>query len=95
MTDGEIQFSRLGDAQRAVCSVTCLRAEHAGEQSLAYVFACTSFQEFWLFSCGECSSLIFFTLDRIIPNVCGFSTLEGGSTQTVVAHPACSFRKIA
>lgn len=81
--------------KRAVCSVTCLRAGCAGEQSLAYVFARTSFQEFCPLSCGACSSLIFFTSDRIMPDVCGFSSFEVGNTQTVVAHSGCSFRKIA
>lgn len=55
-------FSRLGGVKRAVRSVTCLQAGHVVEQSLVYVFACTNFQEFWLLSCGECSLLIFFSL---------------------------------
>lgn len=67
----------------------------AGEPSSACVLARMSFQEFWLFPRGECSSLTFFTSEGIITNDCGaFFPFEVGNMQTMVAHPGCSFRKI-
>lgn len=88
-------FYRAGHVKRTAWSVTCLRVGCAGEQSLAYGSAHTSVQEFWIFACGECSSLIFFTSGRTIPDVCGLSSSEVGNAQTMVAHPGCSFIKIA